>query len=159
MTQVRQTLGTQVRRLIELLDGDLAGVYRDLGLDYRPRYTPVMRQLFREAPLSVGDLARRSGLTQPAVSQTLRQMQSAGLVEDHADRDGRVRLIALTDAGEALRGPLNKQWQATARAAAALDDQLSTPLSAVLAEAIAALEADPFADRIRRLTQSEDTPS
>ena len=38
---MKQGLGTQLRYLIEVLDGDVAQTYADAGLDYRPRYTPL----------------------------------------------------------------------------------------------------------------------
>lgn len=40
-------------------------------------------------------------------------------------------------------------WAATNRAAAAMDDELTHPLSATVREAIEALEARPFRDRVR----------
>ena len=40
-------------------------------------------------------------------------------------------------------------WAATARAAASLDAELAFPLSQCLAEAIAALQATPYIERIR----------
>ena len=148
--RVKQTLGTQVRRLLELLDGDVAALYAEGGHDYRPRYTPVMRPLLRQGAMTVGELAQVSGLSQPAISQTVGQMAKAGLVENVRDTDRRVRRITLSARGEALRQPLEQQWAATALAAAQLNSELPMPLSDLLAEAIVRLEADPFASRIRR---------
>lgn len=156
MTRVKQTFGTQVRRLLELLDGDVVKFYEQAGLDYRPRYTPVMRLLLREGAMTVGELANRSGLTQPAVSQTLREMKKADLVVDAKSEDRRQRRIALSAHGESLREMLEGQWAATREAAASLDEGLAYPLSELLAEAIESLEADPFADRIRRALKTEE---
>lgn len=156
MARVRQTFGTQVRRLLELLDGDVVKFYEEAGLDYRPRYTPVMRLLLRKGPMTVGELAQSSGLTQPAVSQTLREMKKSGLIEDQATADKRVRRIALSPHGESLRASLEAQWAATNAAGETLNTGLSYPLSDLLAEAIESLEADPFADRIRRELQLKD---
>lgn len=155
MTRVKQTFGTQVRRLLELLDGDVVKFYEEAGLDYRPRYTPVMRLLLRKGPMTVGEIAEASGLTQPAVSQTLREMRKSDLIEDQPTADRRVRRIGLTDHGESLRDPLEAQWAATNAAGQTLNTGLSYPLSDLLAEAIESLEADPFADRIRRALQSD----
>jgi hypothetical protein len=39
-------LGTQLRQVLELLDGAVAEVYQDLGMPgFRPRYTPILRVL------------------------------------------------------------------------------------------------------------------
>lgn len=156
MPTVAQTLGTRVRRLLELLDGDVASLYREAGLDYRPRYTPVMRVLLREGESTIGELAARSGLTQPAVSQTVAQMARDGLVSTRPTRDRRVRNIGLTDKGEAMRDALERQWAATLEAAGALDAELPAPLSGIVAEAIDRLEARPFAGRVRDAMEAAD---
>jgi hypothetical protein len=53
-------LGTLMRHVLELLDGDVARVYADLGVpDYRPRYSPVVRALVALGPLSIRDPADR----------------------------------------------------------------------------------------------------
>ncbi|MCY7306720.1 MAG: hypothetical protein LH632_11335 [Rhodoferax sp.] len=54
---MKQGLGTQLRHLIELLDGDVAQAYADAGLDYRPRYTPVMRVLQQHGSAPIGRIA------------------------------------------------------------------------------------------------------
>ena len=67
-------LGTRMRHLLELLellDGDVARVYADLGVpDYRPRYSPVVRALVALGPLSIRDLASAVGVTHSAARRT-----------------------------------------------------------------------------------------
>ena len=46
-------LGTLLRRLLDLLDGDVQRAYDELGLDYRPRYTPVVVALLDLGPSSI----------------------------------------------------------------------------------------------------------
>ncbi len=50
-------LGTLLRHLLELLDGDVEQAYAELGLDYRPRFTPVVRALLESEPRSIRDIA------------------------------------------------------------------------------------------------------
>lgn len=142
-------LGTQLRHLLELLDGAVSDAYAQQGLEYRPRYTPVMRALLVREPSTVGQLAEDAGITQPAVTQTVALMAKEGLVSVRsAPGDKRQRLVHLTDAGRELLPRLQACWRATAGAAAELDAELPTPLSLTLAQAIAALEAKPFGVRI-----------
>ena len=55
-------LGTRLRHLLELLDGDVAAVYADLGLTgFRPRFTPVLIALDRLGPASIRTWPRRPG--------------------------------------------------------------------------------------------------
>jgi DNA-binding MarR family transcriptional regulator len=147
---MKQGLGTQLRHLIELLDGAVQQAYADAGLDYRPRYTPVMRVLAQQGSATIGQLAELAGITQPAATQTVALMKKEGLLLVTAgDEDGRQRLVRLSQQGEALLPRLQACWQATSRAADSLDAELEFPLSACLAQAIAVLEKRSFGDRIR----------
>jgi len=143
-------LGTQLRHLIELLDGAVEQSYVDAGLDYRPRYTPVMRVLAEQPSATIGELAALGGLTQPAATQTVALMAKKGLVTVSAGgEDGRQRVVRLGAAGAALLPRLSVCWQATRSAADSLDAELTFPLSACLDQAIAVLEKRSFGARIR----------
>jgi DNA-binding MarR family transcriptional regulator len=144
------TLGTQLRQLIELLDGPLEASYRASGLDYRPRFTPVVRALVSLGEGSIGALAAAAGVTHSAISQTVAQMERAGLVTLRPGADARERLVTLAPLAREVLPVLERHWAATALAAAQLERELSTPLSAVLTEALGALERQGFGERIAR---------
>jgi len=147
---MKQGLGTQLRHLIDLLDGAVEAAYGEAGLDYRPRYTPVMRVLAEHGSLTVGRIAELAGITQPAVTQTLALMKRDGLLSIVAsDADARQRLVSLSSPGESLLGRLQDCWQVTRKAADGLDAELPYPLSRCLQEAIEALQQRPFGERIR----------
>ena len=146
---MKQTLGTQLRHLLELLDGAVARNYASLGVAYRPRYTPVLKALLASQPLTVGEIADAAGITQPAATQTVSLMIKDKIIQAVSSRDGRKKLLQLTPHGLALLPQLQEAWAATARAAASLDDELPAPLSEILGAAIEALAKRPFADRIR----------
>ena len=141
-------LGTQLRHLIDLLDGDVAQQYKDAGLDYRPRYTPIVRALAELGTASIGQIADAAGITQPAATQTINLMKKAGLVAAVPGTDGRQRLIRLSEEGNRLMPTLEACWAATSEAADSLDAQLTAPLSRILKEALAALEERSFRARI-----------
>ena len=156
---MKRGLGTQLRHLLELLDGAVAQAYADAGHAYRPRYTPVMRALMDEEPLTIGRIAERAGITQPAATQTVGLMVQAGLVASQpGPQDGRQRLVRLSAAGRELLSVLQDHWAATAAAAASLDAELSRPLSQVLEEAIAALEKKPFGQRLAEARAQRSRP-
>lgn len=146
---MKPTLGTQLRHLLELLDGAVAQSYRDAGLSYRPRYTPVVRVLIDRESATISEIAEAAHITQPAATQTIALMIKEGLVSaEQGAQDGRQRLIRLTDAAHELLPRIQACWQATATAAAHFDAELALPLSRAVAEAIANLEAKPFSERI-----------
>lgn len=117
--QLVKLQGAQLRRLLELLDGELEDFYVAQGLEYRPRYTPVVRALMPGEPLTVGERAKAAGLSQPAAAQTLALVLKQGGVQVSAQPDdGRKRMM-----------------------------RLSQPLSALFGEAIAALEGHSLSQR------------
>lgn len=142
------TLGTLLRHLVEKLDSAVEQSYVQSGLDYRPRYTPVVRALIDSGPASIRAISRNAGITHSAVSQTVAQMMERGLVRFEPGGDARERIVALTPAGKAMIPLLQQHWQTTNAAADMLDTELSMPLSDLLREAIDALDRTPFAKRM-----------
>ncbi|MGB2571701.1 MarR family winged helix-turn-helix transcriptional regulator [Micromonospora citrea] len=142
-------LGTRLRHLLELLDGDVAAVYADLGLPgFRPRYTPVVRTLADGGPRSIRELAEAIGVTHSAASQTVAQMARDGLVTLAPGADARQRLVRLTARAESLLPVLDVEWAATTAAARRFEAELSYPLSRLVDEAVAALGRRSMRQRI-----------
>lgn len=142
------TLGTLLRHLLEKLDGAVEESYAKAGLDYKPRYTPIVRALIALGPASIRAISRSAGITHSAVSQTVSQMVERGLVAYESGGDARERIVVLTPAAQAMIPALQRRWQATNSAAEMLDTELSMSLSELLREAIDALDRTPFAHRI-----------
>ena len=142
-------LGTLLRHLLELLDGEIQRAYDELGLDYRPRYTPVVAALLDLGPSSIQDIARAARITHSAASQTVAQMADKGLVRVRPGRDLRHRVVHVGTKLEPMLPALRRQWTAAAAAAAALDAELPCGLSEVARAAIEALERVPFRARMR----------
>ncbi|NUS16843.1 MAG: MarR family transcriptional regulator [Streptomyces sp.] len=143
-------LGTLLRHVLELLDGDVAKVYEEQGLaEYRPRFSPVVRALLAEGPLPVRDLAAALGVTHSAASQTAAQMARAGLVTHAPDpQDARRRLVELTPKARSLLPLIEAEWAATTAAMAELDAELPLPLGELLTLVVEAVDRRPFRDRI-----------
>lgn len=148
------TLGTLLRHLTELLDSAVEDSYRSLPVEYRPRYTPIVRILLEHGPSSLRAMARLAGITHSAVSQTVAQMTKSGLVTLQPGADARERIVTLTPAALEVIPALKQHWAATNAAARVFDAELSVPLSALLHEAIAALEKQTFTQRLAAVRQS-----
>ncbi|XVS60637.1 MarR family winged helix-turn-helix transcriptional regulator [Actinosynnema sp. CA-299493] len=142
-------LGTRLRHLLDLLEGDVGRVYTDLGLPgFRPRYTPVIHLVHTRGPLSIRDLADTIGITHSAVSQTVNQMRRDGLVDLKPGDDARRRIVHLTDQARAILPTLDAEWTATTAAAHDLDADLPYPLTALVDATLRALRDKPMRDRI-----------
>jgi MarR family transcriptional regulator, organic hydroperoxide resistance regulator len=149
MTLTSGTLGALLRRLIDHLDGAVEQAYGDAGLDYRPRFTPIVRTLLSDGPATIRILSARTGVSHSAASQTVAQMSERGLVSLKTGRDARERIVALTPAAIEMIPRLEACWRATEAAARTLDDDLGQPLTAVLDAALEALERRPFTERLK----------
>lgn len=145
----REAVGTLLRHVHEVLDGDIANTYAALGLpeDYRPRFSPVIRVLANE-PLSIRDLAGRIGVTHSAASQTVAQMTERDLVELRPGTDARQRIAHLTPHAETLLPIVEREWRAVTEAMAELDAELPAPLAEVLLAVLEAVERRPFRQRV-----------
>ena len=143
------TLGTLLRALLDQLDPAVEQAYRDLQLDYRPRYTPVLRTLMAQGPCRIKDLASACGLSHSARSQTVAAMVRDGWLHASSGDDGRERILQLSPRAQRAMPALQAQWQATAVAARSLDADLGQPLEQVLRDALAALAQRPFAQRLQ----------
>jgi len=145
-------LGELLRHLSDLLDRDAEKIYARLetGLEYRARYTPIMRAL-AHGPLTVTELQRKIRISQGAVSQTAKLMQADGLLRRTEVTDRRMRKLVLTQRGEALRQRLSREWTLHLDAIADLEVETGAALRTDLISTIAALERIGFAQRIEAL--------
>ncbi|MBO0128260.1 MarR family transcriptional regulator [Agrobacterium tumefaciens] len=143
----RPGLGELLRYVGELVDQGAAERYRALDIDYRPRYTPVLRALSAGA-VTVTDITTASSLTQGAISQTVSLMLKDGLVVRHALDDGRKSGLKLTERGLQLLQKLEPHWETTFRAIRDLEAEIGFPVLKILGGLATALERQGFADRL-----------
>ena len=150
-------LGTRLRHVLEILDGDVARFLADIGLDgYRPRYSPVVRALLARGPLAIRDLAGEMRVTHSAASQTVAQMHRAGFVHLEPGADARQRIVSLTAKTRDLLPLIEAEWTATTEAAEALEAELPYSLRALLDAIVEALERKPFRQRIEETAAARE---
>ena len=90
----------------------------------------TLSTLDREGPVRVTTLAAAAGIGQPAMTQLIQRLERQGLVTRVDDpEDGRVALVSLSAAGQALRGDNRRERR----------DRLAVLLTAVPTEDEAAL--------------------
>ncbi|WP_417794754.1 methyltransferase domain-containing protein [Terasakiella pusilla] len=140
-------LGELLRHLIELTDRNIEHSYKKLNIQYRPRYTPVMRAL-AQSPRTVSDLKELLSVTQGAISQTIKLMESDDLIVRKKGQDGRQSIIQLSAYGEEALTLLSPHWEATFLAIDQLEKEIDAPITKHLLQAVNALEQKSFAERI-----------
>lgn len=141
-------LGELLRYVGELVDAGAAQRYRDMGLVYRPRYTPILRALLA-GNATVTEIVAHSRLTQGAVSQTIALMVSQGLLVREGVEDGRKSVLRLTETGEATLAVLRDHWPVTFAAIETLEAEIGHPLRQALENTADALEKTDFAARLK----------
>jgi DNA-binding MarR family transcriptional regulator len=142
------SFGAALRELIDRLDSALESAYRDAGLDFRPRFTPVVRILLADGPQTIRALSDRLALSHSALSQTVAQMAVRQLVTVVRGKDARERLVELGPVGSAIIPQLERQWRATTAATVALDAETGGIMIDAVNRANAALARRPFAARL-----------
>jgi len=141
-------LGTMIRRLLAELDGGTQQIYDQIGASFRPRYFPIAQHLMKHNATAVSRLSQELSMTQPAISQTLKEMERDRLVMFESGGDRRIRLARLTDHGRSTCRELERVWAASAQSADELGREIGVDLPDLLGRLIAALETRPFAIRI-----------
>jgi MarR family transcriptional regulator, organic hydroperoxide resistance regulator len=145
--QQQPGLGELLRYVGEMVEQGAEDRYREIDLNYRARYTPVLRAMSAGAQ-TIGEVRSRTWLTQGAISQTVSLMEGEGLVSRYSVTDGRKSALRLTAAGKALVERLEPQWAVTFRAISELEKEIGHPLRTVLEDAARALEQRGFAERL-----------
>lgn len=137
------TLGTRLKRLGERLQAQVGAYAGNIGIDLPAAMMPLLAALDALGPMTVGELAAALGVSQPGVTRSVGQLETAGLVAvSRRDGDARLRDVALTQEGRALVATMKETlWPsveaAVADACAGLNGNLLGQLQA-LEEALAA---------------------
>lgn len=141
---------SRLRRLTQgmLADGDRA--YEEAGLDFRTRLFPIVYGLHRHDELTVNDLTRLSGFSQPATSQTLKQLADSGHVTLSPGKDGRERVATLTQEGREMVAMLQPFWNQVRTALEELIAETNPNFLEALESLERALEREPLIDRIHK---------
>ncbi|MBX7457165.1 MarR family winged helix-turn-helix transcriptional regulator [Qipengyuania sp. 1NDH17] len=141
-------LGTVLRALLAQLEPAVENAYSTCDPLMRSRYYPVMRELLVRQQATVGEIAEAAGVSQPAMTQTIRQMSEDGLLEIGIGDDRRARLVKLSARGELAVASLQPAWRAVAEAARGLGDDAGLDLIASLQGVLDALDEKDFSTRI-----------
>lgn len=136
-------LGSRLKRLAERLQAGATNAIADAGLPLQPGHMTLLAAL-RGGAMTVGQLAEAIGISQPAVTRSVGQMASLGIIADAEAADQRTRLVELTATGRA----------AAEHAATNIWPRIGTAVE----ELIAALPA-PFLQQIAAIERALDTAS
>ncbi|GAA6184038.1 bifunctional helix-turn-helix transcriptional regulator/GNAT family N-acetyltransferase [Aliiglaciecola sp. NS0011-25] len=111
-------LGSRLKRVSERMMADAAAVYQHFDMNIQPKWFTLLALLDRKKQVSVVEAANLLGLTQPALSQFSRQLESRKLIEIQLDtEDSRKRVLSLSTLGHQKVAEMRPVWAAVDKAA------------------------------------------
>lgn len=130
-------IATRLQRLSDQFRKDGALIYKAQGIDFEPKWFPVIYTLYRKPGLSVVELAAEIGYAHPSTILLLKELEKAKLIKSKKDKqDERKRLLHLTEKGQFLVSEMQPTWKAMT---AAIEELTATPNN--LMKAIEEVEA------------------
>ncbi|MDJ0837502.1 MAG: MarR family winged helix-turn-helix transcriptional regulator [Acidobacteriota bacterium] len=102
----------RIMRLGDKLHQHADHVFRELGLEFHSRWSPVFRLLKEQGPCTLAELAETLGHNHPEILHITRPMSEAGLIEIHKDRlEGNTRMMKLTHKARTMVPLLTRVWE------------------------------------------------
>ena len=142
-------MGSRLKRLSDRLAAQATKVFQADGSAFEQRFFPLTALLLSEGEISVSHAAKRLGISQPAVSQICKQMEAGGWLTMSADlRDGRRRLLALSEEGRQRAESMQNLWEAVRSSAIDLCRQTGIDWTSALSKLESALDEQPLQERV-----------
>jgi len=126
-------------------------IYKAHGIDFEPKWFPVIYTLYFKPLLSVVELANEIGYSHPSTISLLKELEKMKLIKSSKDKDDeRKRLVQLTDKGKQLTEQMKPVWQIMIAAATQLTDTQNNLMKAI-AEVEQQMELQSFYQRAKVL--------
>ena len=123
------SLGSRLRWLSDMVTKEAGEIYKLYGLEIKPKWFPVLYMLFKGDDNSVTGIAKAIGQTHPSVSNLVKDLVAAGLVEEAKNgSDRRTTLVRLTEKGLSLKPQLTKVSEDVRAVVAAIDSKATYKL-------------------------------
>lgn len=125
-------IATRMQRLSEQMRKDGLLIYKAHGIDFEPKWFPVIYTLYFRPVLSVVELANEIGYSHPSTITLLKELEKLKLIKSGKDKaDERKRLVQLTDKGKVLTEQMKPVWQVMIAAATQLTDTQNNLMKAI----------------------------
>ncbi|MGN7758429.1 MarR family winged helix-turn-helix transcriptional regulator [Chryseobacterium sp. 22532] len=125
-------ISTRLQRLSEQLRKDGALIYKSFGIDFEPKWFPVIFTLHHKKMLSVVEIANEIGYTHPSTISLLKELEKQKLIQSKKDKqDERKRLIVLSPKGLELIEKMKPVWELVSKVLGEIADNENHLLSAI----------------------------
>ncbi|MBZ4187801.1 MarR family winged helix-turn-helix transcriptional regulator [Niabella beijingensis] len=116
-------LATRLQRLSERIRKQGTEIYRHCGIDFDPKWFPVIYALHKKSELGVMELAQEIGYTHPSTISLLKELTREKLVlsKKHPS-DDRKRQLCLSARGKTLVEQMQPVWELLVQAITQVTD-------------------------------------
>lgn len=116
-------IAARLQRLAEQIRKDGVLIYKAHGIDFEPKWFPVIYTLHVKPVLSVVELSAEIGYSHPSTISLLKELEKQKLIKSGKDKtDERKRLIQLTEKGQSLINQMKPAWEVMIAAASQLTE-------------------------------------
>lgn len=145
------SLFSPVSALSREIEETISELYRVEGVEgVRTRFSMAVIGLADHGPMTIRDLAKFTRVTHGAMSQSVRAMKTAGMVETKTGEDARNVVVDLSGRGWEAIAFLKAEWAATEAMLAELDAELPYPLTRIMEDVRGRLDQEPLRERLAR---------
>ncbi len=146
-------VSTRLQRLADSLRKDGALVYQHFGIEFEPKFWPVLYTLSKKSPLGIIDLANEIGYAHPSVIALVREMEQKKWIRSLKDKkDSRRRLLSLSPLALDLVVKMEPVWDVIKSALEEIGEG-ETPLLRAIAEVESRVAREGFAETARRIAR------
>ncbi|MDB5155562.1 MAG: MarR family transcriptional regulator [Mucilaginibacter sp.] len=150
-------IATRMQRLAERMRKDGLLIYKAHGIDFEPKWFPVVYTLHLKSAMSVVELANEIGYSHPSTISLLKDLEKLKLIKSTKDKtDERKRLLQLTEKGKALITQMEPVWQVMIAASTQLIDTQNNIMKA-MEEVEQQLEIQSFYQRAKVIMAANQT--
>ena len=148
-------LSTRLQRLSEQLRKEGALVYKEFGIDFEPKWFPVVFTLHHKNILSVVEIANERGYTHPSTISLLKELERQQMIISKKDKtDERKRLIELAPKGIELIEKMKPVWEIISKVLGEIADNENHLLKAI-SEAEEKIAKQSFLQRVLQLKSNQ----
>lgn len=147
-------ISTRLQRLAESLRRDGTQIYQHFGIEFEPKFWPVLYTLSKKSPLGILDLANEIGYAHPSVIALVREMEQKKWIRSVKDKtDSRRRLLSLSPLALELVAQMEPVWAVIKTSLEEICEG-ETPLLRAIEEVERRLAQESFSDTARRIARS-----
>lgn len=148
-------ISTRLQRLADELRKDGQRIYQAYGIDFEPKWFPVIYTLHHKPLLSVVEISAEIGYSHPSTISLLKELEKLKIIQSKKDKqDERKRLIRLTEKGKILVTQISPVWDVMVAALTALTDTTNNLMKAI-DEVENNMKQQGFYNRAEQLRQNQ----